>query len=288
MVPMTNLEGPKLEGRVAVVTGGARGQGRAHALALAAAGCDVAVWDIADPAAAPTVPYPLSARADLDETVRLVEGTTGQRCLPVVADVRRTGDVDAAVAATRAALGRIDILVANAGVCSFAPVGEISDEMWDEMIATDLTGVFKPVRAVIPLMTEQRAGRIIATASMAGRMGMPNLAHYVAAKWGVIGFIKSVALEVAAHGITANVVCPATVDTDMVHNPPMYSLFCPGMADPQREDVEPVYRRMNPMREPWLSPQDVSAAVAFLASDEARFVSGTTLEVSMGGSAHLH
>jgi NAD(P)-dependent dehydrogenase (short-subunit alcohol dehydrogenase family) len=251
-------------------------------------GCDVAVWDVAAPVAAPTVPYPLATEADLAETVRLVEGTTGRRCLPVVADVRSTGDVEAAMQATRERFGRVDILVANAGVCSFAPVDEIADDVWDEMIATDLTGVFKPVRSVLPLMKAQGAGRIIATASMAGRMGMPNLAHYLAAKWGVIGFIKSVALEVAAHGITANVVCPATVDTDMVHNPPMYSLFCPGMPDPGRDDVEPVYRRMNPMRVPWLSPEDVSAAVTYLASDEARYVSGTTLEVSMGGSAHLH
>jgi NAD(P)-dependent dehydrogenase (short-subunit alcohol dehydrogenase family) len=122
---------------------------------------------------------------------------------------------------------------------------------------------------------------------MAGRMGMANLAHYVAAKWGVIGLIKSVALEVAPYGITANVVCPVTVDTDMVHNPAMYGLFCPDLPDPGRSDVEPVYRRMNPMRRPWLDPSDVAEAVAFLASDEARSISGSTLEVSLGGSAHL-
>jgi len=285
---MGNPDGRRLEGRVAVVTGGARGQGRAHALALAGEGCDVAVWDVAAPAAAPTAPYALADGTDLAETVRLVEATTGRRCVPVVADVRRTADVRAATDATTAALGRIDILVANAGICSFAPVAEIDDDMWDEMIATDLTGVFKPVRAVLPLMVAQGGGRVIATSSMAGRMGMPNLAHYVAAKWGVIGFIKSVAIEVAPFGVTANVVCPATVDTDMVHNPPMYRLFCPELTDPGRGDVEPTYRRMNPMRVPWLEPSDVAAAVAYLASDDARYVSGTTLEVSMGSSAHLH
>jgi len=277
----------KLDGKVAVVTGGARGQGRAHALTLAREGCDVAVWDVAAAGAAPTAPYPLATPDDLAETARLVEGVH-RTCLALVADVRRTADVAAAAEATREAFGRIDILVANAGICSFAPVAELTDEAWDEMLATDLTGVFKPVRAVLPAMVAERRGRIIATASMAGRMGMPNLAHYVAAKWGVIGFIKSVALEVAEHGVTANVVCPATVDTDMVHNPPMYRLFCPGLPDPGRADVEPTYRRMNPMRVPWLDPADVAAAVAFLASDEARYVSGTVLEVSMGGSAHLH
>jgi SDR family mycofactocin-dependent oxidoreductase len=277
----------KLDGKVGVVTGGARGQGRAHAVALAREGCDVAVWDVAAPGAAPTAPYPLADESDMSTTVQLVEAT-GRRCLPVVADVRSTNDVTAATAATVEAFGRIDILVANAGICSFAPVAELTDDAWEEMLATDLTGVFKPVRAVLPIMAARRGGRVIATASMAGRMGMPNLAHYVAAKWGVIGFIKSVALEVAELGITANVVCPATVDTAMVHNPPMYGLFCPGLADPGRADVEPVYRRMNPMRVPWLDTADVAAAVAFLASDEARFVSGATLEVSMGGSAHLH
>jgi SDR family mycofactocin-dependent oxidoreductase len=277
-----------LEGKVAVVTGGARGQGRAHAVGLARRGCDVAVWDVAAPAAAPTAPYPLATQADLAETVRLVHAEADRRCLPVVADVRRTSDVEAATEATVTAFGHVDILVANAGICSFAPVAELGDEMWDEMIGTDLTGVFKPVRALLPLMVARRGGRIIATASMAGRMGMPNLAHYVAAKWGVIGFIKSVAIEVAPHGVTANVVCPATVDTDMVHNPPMYGLFCPDLPDPGRADVEPTYRRMNPMRVPWLDPADVAEAVAFLASDEARYVSGTTLEVSMGSSAHLH
>jgi SDR family mycofactocin-dependent oxidoreductase len=277
----------KLDGKVAVVTGGARGQGRAHAVALAGEGCDVAVWDVASPGAAPTAPYPLATRGDLAEGARLVEAA-GRRSLPLVVDVRRTDDVAAATSATLEAFGRIDILVANAGICSFAPVAELTDEAWEEMLATDLTGVFKPVRAVLPAMVAQGGGRIVATASMAGRMGMPNLAHYVAAKWGVIGFIKSVALEVAQRGITANVVCPATVDTDMVHNPPMYHLFCPDLEHPGRADVEPTYRRMNPMRVPWLDPADVAAAVSFLASDEARFISGATLEVSMGGSAELH
>jgi SDR family mycofactocin-dependent oxidoreductase len=275
----------KLEGKVALITGGARGQGRAHAQTLAREGCDIAVCDIAAPIA--TVPYPLASAADLAETARLVEGS-GRRCLTMVADVRVSADVAAAVDATIAAFGRVDILVANAGICSFAAVPDLTDDVWDAMIATNLTGAFKSVRAVVPHMIAQGSGRIIATASMAGRMGMANLAHYVAAKWGVIGLIKSVALEVAPYGVTANVVCPATVDTDMVHNPAMYGLFCPDIPDPQRSDVEPVYRGMNPMRSPWLDPGEVAEAVAFLASDEARSISGSTLEVSLGGSAHLH
>jgi SDR family mycofactocin-dependent oxidoreductase len=275
----------ELDAKVALITGGARGQGRAHAVTLARRGCDVAVCDIAAPV--PTAPYALATESDLAETARLVEAA-GRRCLTMVTDVRNTMQVQATVDATVAAFGRVDILVANAGICSVGPVADLEDDAWDQMLATNLTGVFKSVRAVVPTMVRQGSGRIVATSSMAGRMGMANLGHYVAAKWGVIGLMKSLAIELAPHGVTANVVCPATVDTDMVHNPAMYNLFCPGISDPSRADVQPVYERMNPMRTAWLDPQDVADAVAFLVSDGARYISGSTLEVSMGGSAHLH
>jgi SDR family mycofactocin-dependent oxidoreductase len=275
----------ELDGKVALVTGGARGQGRAHAVTLAARGCDVAVCDIAAPMA--TVPYDLASSAELAETARLVEAE-GRRCVTAVADVRDSDQVGSAVDAAIAALGRLDILVANAGICSFAPVADLSDEAWEEMVATNLTGVFKAVRAVVPHMVRAGSGRIVATSSMGGRMGMPNLAHYVAAKWGVIGLIKSVALELAPHGVTANVVCPATVDTPMAHNPAMYGLFCPDLVEPGRDEVRPAYERMNPMRVPWLDPRDVADAVAFLVSDGARHISGATIEVAAGGSALMH
>jgi len=275
----------ELDGKVALVTGGARGQGRVHALTLAARGCDVAVCDVVAPMA--TVPYDLASPADLAETARLV-GETGRRGVTAVADVRDSAQVRRAVDATLAAFGRLDILVANAGICSFAPVADLTDEAWEEMVATNLTGVFKTVRAVVPHMARARSGRIVATSSMGGRMGMPNLAHYVAAKWGVIGLIKSVALELAPLGVTANVVCPSTVDTPMAHNQAMYGLFCPDLVDPGRDEVRPAYARMNPMRVPWLDPQDVADAVAFLVSDGARHISGATIEVSAGGSALMH
>ncbi len=118
-------------------------------------------------------------------------------------------------------------------------------------------------------------------------MGNPNLAHYVASKWGVIGLVKTLAKEVAPHGITVNAVCPATVDTDMVHNPALYGLFCPDLEEPTRDDVTPRYEGMNPMGVPWADAQDVSDAVLYLVSDEARRVTGTTLDVCMGGSAGM-
>jgi NAD(P)-dependent dehydrogenase (short-subunit alcohol dehydrogenase family) len=133
-------------------------------------------------------------------------------------------------------------------------------------------------------MVERRYGRLVATSSGAGRTGTPHLSHYAATKWGVIGFVKSVALEVATYGITANVVCPATVDTPMVHNDALYSLFAPDLA-PSKDAVRPRYEALNPMRVAWLDPQEISNAVLFLVSDRSAFVSGETIEVSAGGSA---
>jgi SDR family mycofactocin-dependent oxidoreductase len=275
----------RLDGRVALVTGGGRGQGRAHAVTLAREGADIAICDIGADVA--TIPYPLARPADLADTARMVEAE-GRRCVAVQADVRDTEQIGAAVAATVSAFGRIDIAVANAGVCSFAPFGELADDAWADMLDINLTGVFKTLRAVLPVMVAQGGGRMVATSSMGGRQGMANLAHYSAAKFGVIGLVKSLALEVATQGITVNAVCPSTVDTEMVHNPALYGLFCPGFDEPGREDVQPIYERMNPMRVPWLDPEEVARATAFLVSDDARHISGTVLEVSCGGSAYQH
>jgi SDR family mycofactocin-dependent oxidoreductase len=273
-----------LDGRVALVTGAARGQGRAHAEVLAAAGADVVVCDLAAPIA--TVPYELATEDDLAETVRLVE-KTGRRCVSGRADVRSTADLAAVVDLALRELGHIDILVANAGICGFGKFWELTDEQWDDMIAVDLTGVFKSMRAVVPHMIERGYGRIVATSSMGGRMGNPNLAHYVAAKWGVIGLVKTLALEVADKGITVNAVCPASVDTPMVHNDALYGLFAPDLTNPTKEQVEPRYAAMNPIPVPWVDPHEVSRAVLYLVEEGARFVSGSTLDVACGGTAAM-
>lgn len=275
----------RLAGRTALVTGAARGQGRAHALALAAEGADVVVSDIGE-GTVETLQYALADPAELDETVRLVE-KLGRRCLGVPADIRDTEQVDRAVAAAVEAFGHLDILVANAGICGFGTFWEITDQMWDDMIGVDLTGAFKTMRAVAPHMVERGYGRIVVTASMAGRRGMRNLGHYSAAKWGVISLVKTLALEVAAHGITVNAVCPATVDTPMVHNEAFYGLFAPGVAHPTKEQVEPRYVSLNPIPIPWLDPAEVSKAVVFLASDDSRYISGTTVDVNCGSTAAM-
>ena len=274
-----------VEGRVALVTGAARGQGRAHAIALANEGADIVVTDICADIA--TVPYSLGTAAELAETVALVEAT-GQRCLSMPADIRDTAGIGLVVEAGIEAFGTIDICVANAGVTGYGKFQELDDDTWNDMIDVDLTGTFKTIRAVLPHMLKRRYGRIIATSSMAGRMGNANLAHYVAAKWGVIGMVKSLAMEVANKGITVNAIAPAAVDTPMLHNEAMYKLFCPDMDSPTREDVTPRYQAMNRLGVAWMDPEEISRAVLFVAADAASSMTGQVIEVSLGSSAGTH
>lgn len=272
----------RFDGRVVFVTGGARGQGRQHALAFAEEGADIAFCDIASQIQ--TVPYKMSTEDQLEETVRLVEDLD-RRCLGLKADCRDTRQVNEAVETAVAELGRVDVLLANHGILSLGPVAEMSDEQWDDVIDTDLTGVFKAMRAVLPHMLRQNHGRIVATASMAGRTGLPTVEHYCAAKWGVIGLVKSVAREVAANGITVNCVCPTNVDTDMIHNDAFYALFAPGTEHPTREQAVPGFQSLNAIPVPWIEAKDISNAMLFLASEEARYITGEALHVSAGWNA---
>jgi NAD(P)-dependent dehydrogenase (short-subunit alcohol dehydrogenase family) len=207
--------GGSLDGQVAIITGGARGQGRADAVALARLGARIVVCDVPAPMA--SVRYELGTLEDLELTVSLV-GEAGGVAIAVPADVRDPVAVTRVADAAIAAFGQIDILVANAGIVSTGRLWELSDEAWHEMIGTNLTGVFNAMRAVVPPMRERRYGRIVAISSQGGRAGLPGISHYSAAKWGIIGLAKSLALEVAAEGITVNVVAPGTVRTPMVVN----------------------------------------------------------------------
>ena len=159
------------------------------------------------------------------------------------------------------------------------------EKTWQQMIDTNLTGTFHTIRAVLPMMIEQGAGRIVATASMAGKAGAANLGHYAATKRGIIGLAKSVAQEVAAYGITANAVCPTTVDTPMAHNAPTYEMFLPNQQNPTREDVAPVFAGLNAMPVPWVQPSDITNVMVFLCSDEARYITGETIAVAAGWNA---
>jgi SDR family mycofactocin-dependent oxidoreductase len=272
-----------LDGRVAIVTGGGRGQGRSHALTLAREGAAVVVCDLL--ADLDSVPYPLSTQQDLDDTVAAVRDAGG-RCTGMRADVRSSADMSALAETALSEFGRIDILVANAGIAGVASIAEMSEAEWSTMIAVNLGGVFKSMRAVVPHMVEAGYGRIVATSSVVGRQGSPNIGHYVAAKWGVIGLVKSLALEVAQHGVTVNAVCPAAVDTAMIHNDAFDRIFLPDVVQPTPQQVEEAYTALNPIPVPWMQPEDISRAVLFLASDRARYISGETITVAAGWNAH--
>lgn len=272
----------KLDGKVAIVTGGARGQGRSHAVTLAGEGADIVICDIADQVK--SVPYKMSTPSDLQKTVGLVE-ETGRRCIAVKADVRETAQMSEVMDSALSEFGKVDILVVNHGICSFHTIHEMPDATWDEMIGTNLTGVFKAMRAVVPHMVARGYGRIVATSSMAGRAGWENIGHYAAAKWGIIGLAKSLALEVAAHGVTVNVICPSSVNTDMMHNDASYKLFRPDLDAPTREDALPSFTAANVIPVPWVEPVDISRAIMFLVSDDARYITGETLAVAAGVNA---
>jgi NAD(P)-dependent dehydrogenase (short-subunit alcohol dehydrogenase family) len=178
------------------------------------------------------------------------------------------------------------VLVANAGICTFGALVSMSAAVWKEMIDINLTGVFNVTRAVVPhIVAADRGGRVIATASMAGRAGWENIGHYAAAKWGIVGLIKSLALELAPHNITANVICPSSVNTTMMNNDASYRLFRPDLAAPTRDDALPAFASVNVIPAPFAEADDISDAVLFLASDEAWPITGATLSVAMGVNA---
>ncbi len=275
---------PRFTGKTALITGGARGQGRAHAVRLAREGANIVLCDILEQIA--TITYPMATQADMDETVKLVQAE-GVRCLPLKADVRDSKAVNAVVDRTLHEFGKVDILLANAGILAGVALTEITDQAFDDMVRTNLYGVFNFIRAVIPPMTAQKYGRVVATSSQAGRMGMAELAHYAASKWGVIGLVKSAALEVAEKGITINAVCPTAVNTPMGSYPAAWKAALPNDPAPTREKFEANARAhpFLPQGVPWVEPDEVSDAVLFLASDQARHITGSVVDIQAGAAA---
>ena len=259
----------RLEGKVAFITGAARGQGRSHAVRLAEEGADIIAIDIGSP-------------TDLAQTVKEVEALD-RRIVASQADVRDSGGLTAALDDGVARLGRLDIVVANAGIVNFGTAAELTEQAWRDVIDVNLTGVWHTVKAAIPRLRAAGGGSIIIIGT--GLKGKPNLGHYAAAKHGLVGLMQSLANELAPDMVRVNSVHPGAVDNDMLHNQALYHLLLPDHpGDITREEIEPVFRRLNALPIPWVESVDISNAALFLASDEARYITGVTLPVDAGAS----
>jgi (+)-trans-carveol dehydrogenase len=270
----------RLDGKVAFVTGAARGQGRSHALRLAEEGANIVALDLCEQIE--SVPYEMSNEEDLNETVRQVEDLD-QRIVARKADVRDLAQVEAVVEEGISEFGRIDVVCANAGIFTLGPAHELSRSDWDDVIDTNLTGVWKTCRAVIPHMIERgEGGSIVITSSTAGIKGYANTAHYTASKHAVVGLARSMANELAPYMIRVNTVHPTSVDTPMIQNEMTYGLFRPDLEHPTRDDAREAFQALNALPIPWVEARDISNAVLWLASDEARYVTGIMVPVDAG------
>ena len=231
-----------------------------------------------------SVPYPMASSDDLAETVRPVENLD-QRIVARKADVRDFEQVKAVADEGISEFGRLDIVSANAGIASFAPAADLEEATWQDVIDVNLTGVWHAAKAAIPhLIAGGRGGSIVLTSSTAGLVALRNMAHYVAAKHGVVGLMRTLALELAPHSIRVNSVHPTAVNTAMVQNEPAMRVFLPGVANPTAGQYAEAMGALNALPIPWVEPRDVSNAVLFLASDEARYITGATLTVDAGAT----
>jgi SDR family mycofactocin-dependent oxidoreductase len=268
-----------LDGKVALITGGARGQGRAHALTSAREGADVVLVDIADQLE--TVPYVMATADDLAETVRQVEALD-RRALAVTADVRDQGQLDEAVSRGIAEFGKIDILIANAGIWTQGPFWELSEQSWDEMIGVNLTGVWKSAKAVAPHMIERQSGSIVITSSVNGLEPGLNYAHYVAAKHGVIGLMKNIALELAPHGVRCNSINPGAIKTPMTDHQGAWDMFAGHEGGTEADLIEGGYHFHALKGMTFMPPQVIADTALYLNSDLAAAVTGVTIPVDAG------
>ena len=281
----------RLAGRVAVVTGAARGIGRASALAMAREGADIVGIDIGGPVS-PTMDVKPAATPELEETGRLVR-EAGQEWLAITLDTRDLSALQRAAELGAHLFGGMDILFANAGIQGFRPLLEMEDADWHDQIDVNLTGTANTLRAFAPLLVARGAGRIILTSSTQGRHGTKNGSAYSATKWGIIGLMKSAALELGAHKITVNAVIPGLIDTKLTRHEERYAAAIKESGgvptgDPAQDEKTVIesQTKKTPLGVPWIAPEDVAPAVVFLASDEARMISGATLDVTGGDSAH--
>jgi SDR family mycofactocin-dependent oxidoreductase len=268
-----------LDGKVALITGGARGQGRAHAITSAREGADIILVDIADQI--DSVPYAMGRSADLAETVRQVEALD-RRVLSIEADVRSQQQMDDAVAKGIAEFGQIDILIANAGIWTQGAFWELSEEAWDDMIGVNLTGVWKSAKAIAPHMIERQTGSIVITSSVNGLEPGANYAHYVAAKHGVIGLMKNIALELAPHGIRCNSINPGAIKTPMTDHQGAWDMFAGHPGGTAADMMEGGYSFHALKGMSFMPPQVIADTALYLNSNLAAAVTGATIPVDAG------
>lgn len=262
----------KLEGKVAVITGGARGNGLAAARCMAQEGADIVIADICENMN--TLPYNLSTPEVMAGAVKEIEAM-GRKALGIKCDVRRAADVEAMVKQAMESFGKIDILVNNAGNSSMVAIAEMSEETWDEVLDTHLKGMFLCCRYVLPHMIEQHSGKIVSISSVGGQRGFGMGGHYCAAKHGIIGLNKSIAMEVADHNINANVVCPGTVWTDMMKGIAEYF----GM---EGEEAKEQFFAGHLMKEREVTPEDIGRAVLWLCIEDSQNITGNMITVDQG------
>lgn len=292
--PNTSENGAKngrVQGKIAVVTGAARGIGRAVAIALARDGADIIGIDIAGPVSS-TLEVIAATPADLQETGTLVEAT-GRRWTAMQLDIRDIGALKGAARQVKTEFGGLDILFANAGIQAFKPLLEMEDADWHDQIDNNLSGTANTLRAFAPLLVERGAGRIIVTSSTQGRHGTKFGAAYSASKWGIIGLMKSAALELGAHKITVNALIPGLIDTPLTRHEARYAqaLESSGKTPTGDQAKDEAAARAglsakSPLGVPWIEPGHMAPVVILLASDAAAMISGATFDVTAGDSAN--
>lgn len=271
----------RLEGKVAFITGAARGQGRSHAVRFAQEGADIIAIDVCKELG--MAPYAMPTPDDLAETADLVKAQ-GRRIVTAEVDVRDFDAMKDVVDSGVEQLGRLDVIVANAGIGIVGTVlHELDESSWQNMIDINLTGVWKSVKASVGhILAGGRGGSIILTSSVAGLKAHPNVGHYVSAKHGVVGIMRALAVELGQYGIRVNSVHPTQCSTPLLLNETTYRLFRPDLDDPSPDDIAPISQLLHVLPIPWVEPEDISNAALFFASDESRYVTGVTLAVDAG------
>lgn len=272
----------RVEGKVALITGAARGQGRSHAVRLAQEGADIIAVDVCARISS-SKEIPAATPDDLAETADLVKGLD-RRIVTAQVDVRDFDALKAAVDSGVEQLGRLDIIAANAGIGNGGDtLDKTSEADWQDMIDVNLSGVWKTVKAGVPhLISGGNGGSIILTSSVGGLKAYPHTGHYIAAKHGVVGLMRTFAVELGQHSIRVNSVHPTNVNTPLFMNEGTMKLFRPDLENPGPDDMAVVAQLMHVLPIGWVEPVDISNAVLFLASDEARYITGLPLTVDAG------